>query len=131
MAMGMGIQPTATPPTATTPPTMATLTLTVHDITDIGGHSTGHTWAIAVPTMPGLMAGAIDAPTMPGLMAGAIDAPTMRDRTAGDIAGHTGGSCWHPGPGCLPDDVRGPSPPAPVFVTARKEQRERRDLGAD
>src|SRR5829696_2200212 len=37
MAMGMGIQPTATPPTATTPPTMATLTLTVHDITDIGG----------------------------------------------------------------------------------------------
>src|SRR5215203_7513258 len=83
MAMGMGIQPTAT-----TPPTMATLTLTVHAITDIGGHSTSHTWAIAVPTMP-------------GLMAGAIDAPTMRDRTAGDIAGHTGGSCWHPGPGCL------------------------------
>ena len=118
MAMGMGIQPTATPPTATTPPTMATLTLTVHAITDIDGHSTGHTGAIAVPTMP-------------GLMAGAFDAPTMRDRTAGDIAGHTGGSCWHPGPGCLPDDVRGPSPPAPVFVTARKEQRERRDLGAD
>src|SRR5215204_7467106 len=82
MATGMGIQPiTATPPIQPT-----TLTLTVHAITDIGGHSTGHTWAIAVPTMP-------------GLMAGAFDAPTMHDRTAGDIAGHTGGSCWHPGPG--------------------------------
>src|SRR4051812_34231349 len=109
MAMDMGIQPTATPPTATTPPTMATLTLTVHAITDIDGHSTGHTGAIAVPTMP-------------GLMAGAFDAPTMRDRTAGDIAGHTGGSCWHPGPGChrRPRSSYGPE------GTARA-----RDLGAD
>jgi hypothetical protein len=59
----------------------------------------------------------------------------MRDRTAGDIAGHTGGEdCGTQAVGLLTEGVRGiveASPPAPVFVKARKEQRERQDLGAD
>jgi hypothetical protein len=79
MAMGMGIQPTATPPMATTPPRTATLTSTVRAITDIDGPFIAHTGAIAAPTMPVLT------------MAGAIDAPTMPARTAWDIAGRTGG----------------------------------------
>src|SRR4051794_5195120 len=62
-----------------TPPTTATLTLTVRATTDLEGHSTGPT-------------GGTDAPTMrdPTMAAGAIAAP-MLAHTAGVIAAHTGG----------------------------------------
>jgi hypothetical protein len=83
--------------------------------------------------MPGLMAGAIA--VTPGLMAEAIDVPTMRDRTAGDIAGHTAvRTVGTQADGLLTEGVRGiveASLPAPVFLRARNEERERQDLGAE